>query len=63
MVKESHLAIHTWPEYSFASVDIFICGCNSRPYESLNYIIEKLKPIKVHTDSIERGRLLRHEYR
>src|SRR6266704_2514591 len=26
VIAESHLAIHTWPEYRYAAVDIFSCG-------------------------------------
>ncbi len=26
VVAESHLAVHTWPEYGFAAVDYFTCG-------------------------------------
>ncbi len=26
VIQESHLAIHTWPEYGYAAVDIFTCG-------------------------------------
>ena len=26
LLSESHISIHTWPEYQFAAVDIFICG-------------------------------------
>ncbi len=55
IVKESHIALHTWPEYAFASIDIFLCGDNSDPYKTLKYIENGLRPSTVITKSIERG--------
>ena len=26
MLAESHISIHTWPEYGYAAADIFMCG-------------------------------------
>ncbi len=26
IIAESHLTVHTWPEYNFAAVDVFSCG-------------------------------------
>lgn len=26
VIQESHLTVHTWPEYAYAAVDIFTCG-------------------------------------
>lgn len=26
IIQESHLTIHTWPEYGYAAIDIFTCG-------------------------------------
>lgn len=26
VIQESHLTIHTWPEFGYAAVDIFTCG-------------------------------------
>jgi S-adenosylmethionine decarboxylase len=26
VISESHVSIHTWPEYGYAAVDVFTCG-------------------------------------
>ena len=26
IIQESHLTIHTWPEYGYAAIDVFTCG-------------------------------------
>lgn len=26
IISESHLSIHTWPEFGYAAVDVFTCG-------------------------------------
>lgn len=31
VIAESHLTIHTWPEYRYAAVDIFTCGDTLKP--------------------------------
>ncbi len=42
VIQESHLAIHTWPEYGFASVDIFTCGDTVDPWISYKALKESL---------------------
>lgn len=48
LVTESHIAIHTWIEYEYATVDVYTCGDRSDPVEAFKYIVEKLKP-KIYT--------------
>lgn len=31
IVSESHLAIHTFPEHGYASIDVFTCGTRINP--------------------------------
>jgi S-adenosylmethionine decarboxylase proenzyme len=54
IVGESHLAIHTWPEYGYAAVDIFVCGSKD-PWRAYNVIYEKLKPERVKVTELKRG--------
>lgn len=44
LITESHVAIHTWPEYEYATVDVYTCGEKSEPEKAFDYIIEKLSP-------------------
>ena len=57
VVAESHLAIHTWPEYGYAAVDYFSCG----PVDSkaaIRYLQEKFGAEKVTIREVERGVLV-----
>jgi len=42
MIAESHLVIHTWPEYGYAAADIFTCGNSVRPEKAAEIIVKKL---------------------
>lgn len=44
LILESHVAIHTWPDYGYATVDVYTCGEKSDPWKAFNYIVSKLKP-------------------
>lgn len=43
VIAESHLSIHTWPEYRFAAVDLFTCGEDVDPWIGFNYLKDVLK--------------------
>ncbi|MEM1134403.1 MAG: polyamine aminopropyltransferase [Bacteroidota bacterium] len=42
VIQESHLSIHTWPEYGFASVDIFTCGETVNPWKAAEVLAKRL---------------------
>jgi spermidine synthase len=34
IISESHLSIHTWPEFGYAAVDVFTCGEVIEPWHA-----------------------------
>lgn len=38
VIAESHLTIHTWPEYGYASVDLYTCGDQCDPAVAFDYL-------------------------
>ena len=41
-IAESHISIHTWPEFGYAAVDVFTCGDDVEPGEAAKLIAERL---------------------
>jgi S-adenosylmethionine decarboxylase len=54
VLAESHISIHTWPEKSYAAIDIFMCGeCD--PHDALPSIKHALSPGKMDVQHFKRG--------
>ncbi|MBG6221724.1 MULTISPECIES: adenosylmethionine decarboxylase [unclassified Janthinobacterium] len=54
LLAESHISIHTWPECSFAAVDIFMCGA-ARPQLALDLIKDALQATQCQLQSVRRA--------
>ncbi len=55
VISESHLAIHTWPEYGYAAVDVFTCGQTVDPWVSCNYLKKAFSARNMSAREIKRG--------
>lgn len=60
VIAESHLSIHTWPEYNYAAVDIFTCGDVIKPEVAAASIIERFECKNPSMVEMKRG-ILSHE--
>ncbi len=60
VIAESHLTIHTWPEYDYAAVDIFTCGDIIKPEVAASYLIRELECKNPSIVEMKRG-ILSHE--
>ncbi len=59
LLAESHIAIHTWPESGFVTVDVYVCNLmtdNTAKAEQVFQALETaLKPRRKRFQSIHRG--------
>ncbi len=55
VIAESHLSIHTWPEYGYASVDLFTCGELIDPYKAHEYLKKALSSGRAQVREMKRG--------
>ena len=54
-IAESHICIHTWPEYAYAAADIFTCGDSFEPRKAADALIERLESKEPSIVEFKRG--------
>jgi S-adenosylmethionine decarboxylase len=57
VLAESHISIHTWPEISYAAVDVFMCG-NAQPHKAIEVLKSVFLPGMVTLAEHKRGVIL-----
>jgi len=59
LLAESHLAIHTWPETGFVSVDVYVCNFSkdntTRAQHLFDALRSALRPARVNEHALRRG--------
>ena len=55
VIAESHISIHTWPEFGYAAVDVFTCGTAVNPNVAADVLVEKLEAKNHSIMEIPRG--------
>ena len=56
ILAESHISIHTWPEWNYAAVDVFMCG-DTDPMKAVDILREAFKPARLEIADHYRGRI------
>ncbi len=55
VIAESHVTIHTWPEYNYAAVDIFTCGDTIDPWIIQEFLKEAFNSENISSMEMKRG--------
>jgi len=55
IIAESHISIHTWPEYRYAAIDIFTCGMKVKPLAAIPVIKKYFIPKTIKIINLKRG--------
>lgn len=54
ILGESHMSIHTWPEYRYAAVDVFMCG-SLDPRKAMPVLKAAFRPRSIQVLEVKRG--------
>ncbi len=55
LLQESHLSVHTWPEYGYVALDIFSCGPEENALKAFEFLVEEFKPGIIEKQIIRRN--------
>jgi S-adenosylmethionine decarboxylase len=58
VIAESHVAVHTWPEFGYCALDVFTCGTQVNTDQIFEYVRSELQAQEASVMEVKRGTLV-----
>ncbi len=55
LLAESHISVHTWPEYQKVVVDVFTCGSQKHIDDIVNFLQDEIQHSDIRITRLKRG--------
>ena len=55
LLAQSHISLHTWPEYGYVVLDIFTCGDQEQAESLAGHFLERLRPERINRKVVRKG--------
>jgi S-adenosylmethionine decarboxylase len=55
LLAQSHISLHTWPEYGYLVLDIFTCGDQEQADRLADYFMKRLRPSRINRQVMRKG--------
>ena len=55
LLAQSHISLHTWPEYGYVVLDIFTCGDQEQAESLASHFLERLRPERINRKVVRKG--------
>jgi S-adenosylmethionine decarboxylase len=55
LLAQSHISLHTWPEFGYLVLDIFTCGDQSQADQLADHFLKRLRPARINRQVLRKG--------